>query len=419
MRRAASKAALPRYRVSTLVTSSGERFPLLKNLRTGLPDPWVTRYSAVDRRAKRNAANTIKKVSHDVGLALEWAEAREIGLDARLESVELFTHEEMVDLVKWLRIGRATDKVRCDREVVSPGTHYERVRHVCGYFGWRAEIAILRISIASGQYQVASKKLEDWRRMTDKLARPGSGTGKEKRGLTPELRVKFLDVISPGFPGNPFDPRHRDRNYALLLMYYELGLRRAEALVVKGSDLFLAGSKPRLTVHGRPDDPEDPRPDQPSVKTADRELPLGPKVLSSLDVWLQTRNDARRYPGAKKTGFVFVAENGKPMANRTVYDLFVRIRDAFSEFPADFSPHTLRHDWNDRFSELCDEERAAEPPHDPDDDTRLTDAREMKLRNYLMGWKKNSQRAATYTVRSTERQAQELSLRLQGRSISG
>ncbi|MFU0505632.1 tyrosine-type recombinase/integrase [Pseudaminobacter sp. NGMCC 1.201702] len=378
----------------------------------------MTRYSVVDRRAKRSAANTIAKEAKSIGLAREWADARRIDLDARLDSVELFTHEESLDLVNWLQVGRATDKARRERKVVNADTTYSRVRHVCLYFGWRSEIAIHRISIASGRYQVASAKLEDWKRMIGELARPG-GSGKPKKGLVPELRARFLEVIDPKFAENPFEICHRDRNYALLLAYYELGLRRAEGLVLKGADLFLAGSKPRLYVYGRPDDPEDPRPDQPSVKTANRELAVGPTLLAALNTWLGARNDKARYPGAKKTPFVFVSENGRPMANRTVYDLFVLIRESFPEFPRDFSPHTLRHDWNDRFSELCDEERAAEQPRHNSSDTRLTEAREMDLRNYLMGWKKKSQRSATYTVRSTERQAQEISLRLQGKSVHG
>jgi integrase len=106
------------------------------------------------------------------------------------------------------------------------------------------------------------------------------------------------------------------------------------------------------------------------------------------------------------------------MALRTVNDLFIRIRDRFTEFPRNLSPHMLRHDWNDRFAELCDSERKAQTglPTAPDD--QLTHAKEMALRNYLMGWKKHSERAATYINRTTEMQAAKLMLLLQEKSAN-
>jgi integrase len=362
------------------------------------------------------------KALRSIAFSKEWAELRGIDLNQRLESGDLLTQEETVDLVNWLRLARTAPVGQLEAlerpAVVAADTHYTRVLDARAYFCWRAEVAIHRLSIASGRYGEAAQKLADWKRMIGGLVR--GGPSDKKYGLPPELRKRFLDVITPEDPENPFDPAHRYRNQALLLTYYELGLRRAEALVFKAGDLHLAGHRPKVYVHRRPDDPDDPRPDEPLVKTASRVLFVGPKLRGILETWLiKHRSDRARYPGAKKTPFVFVSENGRPMALRTVYDLFVRIRETFPEFPRDFSPHTLRHDWNDRFSALCDEERRAEAERGVPNDERLTHAREMAMRNYLMGWKKHSQRAATYTNRTTEAQSAELILRLQDRSVHG
>lgn len=400
------------YTLNKLVSVAGERFLLLKDRRTGLPEPWTTRYSTGPQRKK--AVKTIERSLSSISLAMQWANARGIDLEARLDSLELFTSEETDDLIYWLRIGRATDRRRRHRATVLPDTVYTRAMDVRSYFAWRAELALHRISVVSGRYGDASRKLEDWKILLGNKIGRGGGSEGAKMGLPEELRPKFLEVIRPDCPENPFEPRHRKRNHALLLCYYKLGLRRAEPLVLKARDLFLAGSRPRIAVFGRPDDPEDPRPDQPSVKTADRVLQVDSVLLQALMDWLICRGNRRLYAEAKKHPFVFVAENGEPMASRTVYDLFVAIRTAFPEFGANLSPHTLRHDWNDRFSELCDNVRKEEAGREVDPDRRMTPARETSLRNYLMGWKKNSKTGARYTERSTQAQAQELSLKLQG-----
>jgi integrase len=327
--------AEPVYILSRLIGMSGERFVLLKDRRTELPDPWTTRYSVGPQRMKEKAAKTIERSLSSIGLALQWAIARGIDLDARLDSLELFTSAETDDLIHWLRIGRATDKRRRHRLTVLPDTAYTRAMEVRHYFSWRAELALHRISVSSGRYNDASRKLEDWKVLLGGKVRAGGGSGGKKMGLPEELRPRFLEVIHPDFSENPFEPRHRKRNYALLLCYYKLGLRRAEPLVLKAEDLILTGSKPRIAIHGRPDDPEDPRPDQPSVKTADRILQVDAVLLKALMDWLICRGDRRLYADAKKHPFVFVAEDGQPMAGRTVYDLFVIIKKVFPEFGTD------------------------------------------------------------------------------------
>lgn len=411
--RRGKKPSRTAFTLSRLISETGERFVLLKDRQTGMPDPWTTRYSLGPRRTSARSIKTTERSLSSISLGLEWGRVRGIDLDARLDSLELFTSEEMDDLVHWLRMARATDKRRAGRDVVLPDTAYTRVVDVRLYFSWRAELALHRVTVASARYGDASRKLQDWKVLLGNKIRGGGGGERSKMGLPQELRPRFLAIIHPDDPENPFEARHRKRNYALLLCYYKLGLRRAEPLVLKAQDLMLAGAMPYIAVHGRADDPNDPRPDQPSVKTADRVLHVDAVLHQALMDWLISRGDRRLYADARKHPFVFVAENGLPIAGRTVYDLFLIIRKAFPEFGPDFSPHTLRHDWNDRFSKHCDIVRKEEAGREVDPDLCMTHARETKLRNYLMGWKKNSKTGAHYTERFTREQAQKISLQLQ------
>jgi hypothetical protein len=182
----------------------GERFALLIDNATGLPDPYTTRYSAVLIRSKGGSVNSMAKAMRAVALALEWVETRGIDLTQRIDSGDLLTHEETTDLVNWLRLSRRThakteglavrrakpkQRVTKARDgitnIVDTETHYARVLDVRAYIAWRVELAIHRIPIASGRYRDAAQKLIDWktmiggqgpRRKACEEVRPTSGT---------------------------------------------------------------------------------------------------------------------------------------------------------------------------------------------------------------------------------------------------
>jgi hypothetical protein len=81
------------------------------------------------------------------------------------------------------------------------------------------------------------------------------------------------------------------------------------------------------------------------------------------------------------------------------------IRRAFPEFEG-LTIHVLRHDWNDRFSDLAREKGWSEE-------------KETQHRNYLQGWTKTSKQGLSYTRRSTREEAINAALELQRRDWSG
>ena len=145
-------------------------------------------------RSKAGSVNTMTKALCSIALSKEWAELRSIDLTQRLESGDLLTQEETVDFVNWLRLARTTSVSQSEESqppaVVAPDTHYTRVLDARAYLGWRAEIAIHRISIASGRYGDAAQKLADWKRMIGGLVR--GGFSEKKYGLPSELRKRFF-----------------------------------------------------------------------------------------------------------------------------------------------------------------------------------------------------------------------------------
>lgn len=281
--------------------------------------------------------------------------------------------------------------------------HYHRCIYFRDYVKWRAQNVIQAIRNDDPRFLPARTRLEEFEDgVTKMLPKPRPGS---RQAISAEAEDRLREVIHPDHPENPFRAKHRHRNYALLLLYIELGIRLAEALVVKGLDLVLQGPEPGLIVHRRADAPDDPRTDQPCTKTAGRLLPIGDQLRSAIELWVTAhRTDRERYPGAKRTPYLFVSERGLPISKRAVSHMFRLL----AKVPGleGLTAHRLRHRWNERFSELADEEE-------------LGDAEEISQRNFLMGWKKNSATGTTYTERHTQRASQKNSLKLQSKSMEG
>jgi integrase len=386
--------------VRTTKLPSGERFALLYDRRTDLPLPWTTRYSAIFRRSKEGSVSTMVQELRAIAVAMQWAEGCGIDLDERIESATFLVPEEVLSLRDALRANLNSDK----GVPINGMTHLTRCIFVLGYIRWRGQHILQRIPNNDSRFLPARLRLEEFcSSMMSMLPKPRS---RGREGLSPEVEARLREVIHPDHPDNPFQMAHRHRNHALLLCYLNLGIRLSEALVLKGVDLQLNGNKPTLTIHRRPDDRDDPRRQQPLVKTQSRIIPLSDELHSALTAWVLThRTDKSRYPDAKKTPYVFVSRNG-PMAGRSVHDLFVRLRFAVEGLPQHLSAHLTRHTWNDSFSRLVDE-------------NGLKEEEEKRTRTYLMGWSKNSMQAVTYTRRHTREAAAKHSLELQVKSTQG
>ncbi len=230
-----------------------------------------------------------------------------------------------------------------------------------------------------------------------------STSERHREGLPPELRARLLQVIHPDSVENPFQRELRLRNYVMFRVYFDTGCRLAEALVLYTTDYNPDTKRPTLEIKRRPHNPLDPRPDLPLVKTNERILPLSSELADLIEKLIV--EDRSRIPGAKKSPFLFLARNGRPIAKRTVSDMPKLIRKHHPDLADYLTMHVLRHDWNDRFSDLADE-RGWSPE------------KETQHRNYLQGWKKTSKQGLHYTRRSTREEANRAALTLQERDWS-
>ncbi|WP_179140843.1 hypothetical protein [Chromobacterium haemolyticum] len=119
-----------------------------------------------------------------------------------------------------------------------------------------------------------------------------------------------------------------------------------------------------------------------------------------LDEWI-TRHRANRqqFPAAAKHPYLFVNNRGEPLGSRGFRKVVEKLRRHYPIL-AGLCHHLLRHDWNDRWVELNEEEGG-----DP----------EISLRDqkYAMGWSPASTMPFRYARRAIRNAANKKLLRMQ------
>ncbi|MDO8208353.1 MAG: site-specific integrase [Gallionella sp.] len=391
-----------------------------------------TIFSLSEVRSRNRASNTIDSYLRSVMVFLLFLELRKINLEDRLGEGQLLSLGEIEELVGVCRlplekIHSMLDEAPCLSQqsassVVSleklrmksaglpeveidPGSAATRLRNIRDYLTWLAIArmskhgidASLRITLESST-QYTSHAIDA--RLPS--ASYKSGELDQREGLEPEVVERILKVIDPHSSDNPWTDEHsRCRNALIIEWLLCFGLRRGELLNVRIGDIkFRDGT---VTVVRRADNPNDPRRNQPKVKTKGREIPISSGLLDKSNAYIMNQRSAIR--GARKHDFLFIAsDTGAPLSIPSLNKIFNVLRKKCPDIPSHVFPHIFRHTWNDRFSEEMDANKVGEEA-------------EKKARSYLMGWSETSGTAATYTRRHIRKKAREASLQLQHKLI--
>ena len=303
-----------KYRVKMLVTSSGERLPMLLG-RAGLPLFEPTVFSLSEVRSRNRASNTIDSYLRSVMVFLLFLDLRNINLEERLRVGELLSLGEIEDLARICRL--PVEKIHSildegmvtSKQTISPVASLERIRksfssndniridassastrlrNIRDYLKWLSMTRIskhgfdtsLRLSLESS-VQYISSAIE---------ARLPSGAYKHSRidqreGLEPEVINQILKVTNPQSQESPWADEHsRYRNELIILWLLNCGLRRGELLNIRISDINFR--EYTADVIRRADDINDPRSNQPKVKTRGREIPLSSGLLDKTNTYI-------------------------------------------------------------------------------------------------------------------------------------
>lgn len=417
------------YKIKTIIISDGERLPMLLESDTGIPDYWITLYSITQLRSRGLAVKTIEQTLQHLKLLMFFLKnnyREEINLEKCLEDAKLLSLSEIEilcdicklhieDLTKEytstnmqtniklnsLENFRNTSKSK-NITTVNPKTTGHRIRAIKDYLVWLGNTFLsnnedfgLKILSLKDNIKTVTSALEA------RIPKSYS-TVSGKRGLTEEELKTLFSIIDKNSALNPWKSSFaKTRNELIIFWLYEFGLRRGELLNIKMSDLNF--QEETVSILRRPDDSDDPRTNQPVVKTQARKLAM-PKNLLDL-TYSYLFGIREKLPESVYHPYLFVADkSGLPMSIPALNKVFSELRKSSPDLPKNFSPHIMRHSWNDNFSKIMD---AKDIPEE----------REKQIRSYLMGWSPTSDSASTYTKRHVEEKANEVLLEMSSNLI--
>lgn len=399
------------YGTTVFVMDSGERYCLVIDKATGLPvfHPNLFLTTQV-RNTKSNSFSSISSAATSLVVLLRFLDRRTIDLEQRVIDRTFFEVHELDDLRDFTQRKFLSSPV--DDSVLSmfsleeleeaegfveSSTQYNRLTIIAEYLKWFTSHIISRPStIESKQIDAIETQIKSRR-----PSRKGRNNDIDRSIDDIQLDALF-EVIRIGSEQNPFTAEVQRRNRLIVLLLYHLGLRGGELLNIKVSDIDF--SKHQVKVIRRADEKDDPRVNEPNVKTLERTLPVSETLSKELHDYVTI--DRRMVPNAKRNNFLFVTHKSGPTVGQPIsksgYHKVMTVVKAVSPKLYALTGHKLRHTWNRKFSELMDS--MDNPP---------SEERQEQIRSYLMGWKPGSGSAAHYNKRFRQEQANKAALALQ------
>ena len=390
------------YKTRICKAASGEEIPLLTSAETGLPVIRPNQFILVARR-DRSQVSTLKGDLGVLAVLLSWAHHYDLDLDDTFDRGIGLDQTAVVSLVDALRVSYTKRKspanvVNLKTPLVCPEMWASRIALARDYIAWNLVEVLSTREPGTLRYQHVRDAHETFvRAMNGRI--PKTHARSSRKGLDEAQRYRLSAVTKPGSPENPFQRALQERNELMIDTLKSLSLRRAELCKIRTSS-FKPGPKPTLLVERLPDDPDDPRLNQPQVKTLTRLLPLDHRLAARIQKYIL--GDRKKLPNANRTPFLFLARSGKPISLPAVNNIFDQIALWHPEFDGILTPHVMRHTANAELSETF--ERAG-----------CSQSLAKEVRNYLNGWDSDSTQGAHYSATYIEKKAAEISLAHQRR----
>ena len=217
-----------------------------------------------------------------------------------------------------------------------------------------------------------------------------------------DIFVRMLEIILPSSPRNPFKGS-RIRNYLIVSIFTQSGIRRGALAKLKISDLMLHGTSDQIRIYRYGIDPTDTRLDKPNQKSKAHLATVSPNLMSQINHYV--KHIRSEIPGSQLHDFIFVSEKdsrgtlGHPLSLKSLNAIFAVLSKAVGFH---IHPHLLRHKWNEVFdvkaTEMGMESRILE-----------------EARRYAMGWVAGSSMNDTYNDKRLAAKSREISLAHQRR----
>ncbi|ECE6698596.1 site-specific integrase [Salmonella enterica] len=384
--------------INTFIMSSGERFCLVLDKKTGVPLFHPTLYITTQVRNQSDSISTVELVAGAISLFCNFLFDRNIDIEERLRTGKNLAIHEIDALRDYcerkVRLRKSLPYDIQKARLVNSATRHFRLTHIASYLSWLGERLNLKQSNTSEMVERIKQRRPKIKRRSRRY--------KQDRSLDEKQIASLLEITMPGSTLNPFKNNVQVRNRIIILILYSLGIRSGELLNIRITDINFRDSS--LAIRRRADDKADPRIKQPLVKTQERKLSLSAPLVKELHNYIT--NIRRHFKKSRKHEYLFVTHKsgptqGMPLSSMAYHKIIDSIRNVAPEVNR-LTGHKLRHTWNYEFSKKLD----AMP--DP-----ISEAEQEEMRSSLMGWTQGSKTAQIYNRRFIVNKAQTVALALQ------
>ena len=419
------------FSVRTVRLQSGERLPMLLAGSTGVPLFEPTLYAVTELRGRGVASATIKQSLQAVMVLCAALERLGVDLNARLADRRLLEAGEIEELVHCchLPMNALTQQVsppqvaqppkvvslerlrmgetQVDEVQVSRGTAAIRMYYIWDYLKWRVDTELYKLAkdqVADREsFETIGKKVLS--ALQERAPKIGIRDLEDRRqGLAPEVLARLRELTEPQNARHIWKSQHAaERNALIIRWLLHLGLRRGELLGVRIEDINFQTHE--VHIKRRPDDPEDPRINEPNTKTMGRLLALNEELIDLTHKYIVGRR--RMLQGARRHSFLFAAiDTGKPLSLVGLNKIFTVLRRKCPDLPDDLIPHLLRHTYASQLTEDMEKNNVPEEI-------------QKKILIRVMGWVEGSKMPGHYTVGPIKQKSREASLGLQRKMRNG
>ncbi|EGN6809511.1 site-specific integrase [Escherichia coli] len=388
------------YKVKKFIMSSGERGCLILDKKSNLPTYYQNLFLTTDIRNRGATASTMEIVATNLLIFSNFLDGRGIDIIERVELKKYLSVAEIDDLVRYAKQRFDRQKIinikSTNYRFIAKRTFSYRIHVFSRYLKWLCGLVHSSKGIHA-KYEV-DVFIESIRAHIPRNSSLNMNEISEKSLNEEEIKVLFRLLEISGIE-NPFHKEVQVRNRLIFTLLLNLGLRAGELLNLKIDDFDLRDNT--LSVVRRHDSKEDGRSYQPLVKTGERVIPLSDELAREIFDYIS--NSREKMTKRKKHNFLFVAHctgknAGEPLSISAYEKVISTLKRASPEL-YNLSGHRLRHSWNYMYSKGIE-------------GAELEYNRRKDLRNYLMGWSKESIMCDRYNYKYISQQEKDVVLKV-------
>lgn len=380
-------------------------------------DPYVACY--VNSILSSKSPNTTIRYANELMFVLRHFSGKGINLPARISSCEYISYKEYIQFYEHCFFQKT--KIDSETVLVFPKINDKLLRNIIvanqrGISKVRSEtiqgrVRRLRLFLTwlfdefHGNNNLNEAMLDQFQKLISKIKideqgfgrnRPQTVSNLEDSVIPDDVFSKMIEMVLPSSPNNPYTSS-KVRNYLIIFIIMQSGIRRGALAKIKISDCHFHGTYDRIKIYRSINDTSDLRLEKPNQKTKSHYATIDRSLMEQLKFYID--HIRVEFPQSYTHDYLFVSEKnsrgtiGLPISLKAINSIFERLSTALKFH---VHPHLLRHKWNEIFD--VEGERLQVSP------ALLED-----IRKYAMGWSQNSSMPQLYNEKRLASKARELS----------